>query len=63
VRTVVAMEPRLYGEAVADAIRNRRPHLEVKIVEPDELGVPLLPILAIRRDLLPSRSFSRRSPG
>lgn len=35
---LIALEPLLYSEAIGDAIRERKPHLDVEIVEPDALG-------------------------
>lgn len=37
-KVVVAIEPRIYREAIGGAIRITRPHLEVAIVDPEELG-------------------------
>lgn len=35
---LVALEPRLFSEAIGDAIQNLRPNLEVEVVEPDDLA-------------------------
>jgi hypothetical protein len=35
---LIAMEPLLYGEALADSVSDRRPHLDVQVVEPGMLG-------------------------
>lgn len=37
-KILVAIEPRAYRSAVVRAIQILRPHLEVSILEPDELG-------------------------
>lgn len=37
-RILVAIELRSYGEAIGGAIQGLRPHLDVTILEPDELG-------------------------
>jgi hypothetical protein len=36
-RILIALEPRTYREAIGNAIRELRPHLEVTLVEPDML--------------------------
>ncbi len=36
-RIVVAIEPRYYREVIGSAIQGLKPHLEVTVVEPDEL--------------------------
>jgi hypothetical protein len=36
-RILIALEPRTYREAIGNAIRELKPHLEVTIVEPDML--------------------------
>jgi len=35
---LVALEPRSYREVIGEAIQDLRPHLEVKVVEPEKLG-------------------------
>jgi hypothetical protein len=36
---IVAIEPRSYRQAIGKAIRSLRPHVEVIVMEPDNLGV------------------------
>lgn len=36
-RILIAIEPRSYGQVVGNALRKLRPHLEVVVVEPEEL--------------------------
>jgi hypothetical protein len=36
-RVLVANDPCLYREAITDALRELRPHLEVRAIEPDDL--------------------------
>ena len=36
-RVLVAIEPRLYREVIGEALRGLRPHLEVVVVEPEDL--------------------------
>lgn len=38
---LVAFEPRSYREAIGSVIQILRPHLEVRVVEPGELGVEI----------------------
>ena len=52
-RVVVAIEPRIYREAIGESIRAVRPHVEVYVLDPDTLGTGL-------RRLGPELVFSNR---
>lgn len=40
-QVVVAIEPRIYREAIGESIRALRPHVEVYVLDPDTLGAGL----------------------
>jgi hypothetical protein len=59
VRVLISIEPRSYREAIGEALRGLRPHVELAVVEPEELWrevVSFRPTLVIadRPDTLPT---------
>jgi hypothetical protein len=57
-RVLMAIEPRSYREAMGRAIRDLRPHVEVAVVEPEDLRVGVVRfepelVFADRPDNLP----------
>ncbi len=38
-RILISIEPRSYGQVIGNAIRELRPHMEVVVVEPEDLVV------------------------
>ncbi len=40
-QVIVAIEPRIYREAIGESIRALRPHVEVYVLDPDTLGTGL----------------------
>jgi hypothetical protein len=52
-QVLVAIEPRIYREAIGESIRALRPHVEVYVLDPDTLGAGL-------RRLEPDLVFANR---